>query len=139
MRTFLMLLPIGLLVGCAEDRTEDLSTTTNDDRENVRVQASAEPDNTGVNRRDRNDAAKTPFDQNENQADIDVTANIRSRVVDRKLSINAHNVKIITQNGKVTLRGPVSTTEEKSVVEGIAADVAGANNVTSELELTSNR
>ena len=63
-------------------------------------------DNTEVNVRDRSEAAKTPIDQNENQKDIDITANIRKRVVDTKMSVNAQNVKIITQDGKVTLRGP---------------------------------
>ena len=76
--------------------------------------AAAKRDNTEVNVRDRTEAAKTPIDQNENQKDIDITANIRKRVVDTKMSVNAQNVKIITQDGKVTLRGPVKSEEEKS-------------------------
>ena len=92
-------------------------------------------DNTGVNDRDRSGAAKTPIDQNENQKDIDVTAAIRKRVVDTKLSVNAQNVKIMTQNGKVTLRGPVKSAEEKKQLEEIAHEVAGAGNVDSQLEI----
>jgi hyperosmotically inducible periplasmic protein len=93
------------------------------------------PDNTGVNTRDRDETAKTPIDQNENRADLDVTANIRKRVVDTKMSVNAQNVKIITQSGKVTLRGPVKTAEEKKQIEEFAHAVAGAGNVDSQLEV----
>ena len=95
----------------------------------------AAKDNTGINERDRSAAAKTPIDQNENQKDIDLTANIRKRVVDTKLSVNAQNVKIITQDGKVTLRGPVSSAEEKKQIEQIAGGVAGVGNVDSQLEI----
>ena len=92
-------------------------------------------DNTGVNVRDRNSDAKTPIDQNENETDVDITASIRSRVVDTKMSVNAQNVKIITQDGKVTLRGPVKSAEEKKQIEDIARSVAGADNVDSQLEV----
>jgi osmotically-inducible protein OsmY len=97
--------------------------------------ATTPKDNTAVNERDQSDTNKTPIDQNENQKDIDVTANIRERVVATKLSVNAQNVKIITQDGKVTLRGPVKTAEEKQQIEQIATDVAGAGNVDSQLEV----
>src|SRR5262245_45283057 len=95
----------------------------------------ADRDNTALNVRDRSDAAKTPIDQNENQADVKLTAEIRKRVVDTKLSVNAQNVKIITQDGRVTLRGPVRSAEEKQQIEQIAGDIAGAGNVDSQLEI----
>jgi hyperosmotically inducible protein len=95
----------------------------------------SESTNTGVNERDRSETAKTPIDQNENQSDIDITANIRKRVVDTDLSLDAHNVKIITQDRKVTLRGPVKSEAEKKQIEDIARDVAGAENVDSQLEI----
>ncbi len=97
--------------------------------------SAAKRDNSGVNVRDRADAAKTPFDQNENKNDINITANIRKRVVDTKMSVNAQNVKIITQDGKVTLRGPVKSDDEKMQVDKIAQDVAGPANVTNQLEV----
>ena len=75
------------------------------------------------------------MDQNENKADIKITADIRKQVVDTKMSVNAHNIKIITQDGKVTLRGPVKTEEEKQMIEKIALAVAGANNVDNQLEV----
>lgn len=92
-------------------------------------------DNTAKNARDRDGDLKTPIDQNENQPDIDITAKIRQRVVDTKMSINAQNVKIITQDGKVTLRGPVKTEEEKTRIEEFAREVAGADKVASQLEV----
>jgi hyperosmotically inducible periplasmic protein len=94
--------------------------------------------NSGVNQRDRNADAKTPFDQKENQKDIDVTAGIRKRVVDTKMSVSAQNVKIITQDGRVTLRGPVKTADEKKRIEDIAHEVAGDSQVDSQLEIVDN-
>ncbi|WLD12670.1 BON domain-containing protein [Planctellipticum variicoloris] len=88
-----------------------------------------------MNVRDRDSSAKTSFDQNENQADINVTANIRKRLVDTKMSVNAQNVKIVTQNGKVTLRGPVETDDEKQRIEELATAVAGRGNVENQLEV----
>ena len=92
-------------------------------------------DNTEVNVRDRSDVAKTPIDQNENKTDINITANIRKRVVDTKMSVNAQNVKIITQDGNVTLRGPVKTEDEKMQIDKIAHEVAGPATVTNQLEV----
>ena len=91
--------------------------------------------NTGVNVRDRESTAKTPLDQNQNKSDITITADIRKRVVGTDMSTTAHNVKIITQDGKVTLRGPVKTAVEKKKIEEIAMDVAGANKVDSQHEV----
>lgn len=94
------------------------------------------PDNTSVNKRDQDDAKKTPIDQDENQADVKTTADIRNTIVNTEgMSVNARNVKIITSKGKVTLRGPVASEEEKQKVEKFAKDVAGEGNVTSELEV----
>jgi hyperosmotically inducible periplasmic protein len=85
------------------------------------------PDNTKVNKRDRADTALTPMDQKNNQTDLDITQKIRQAVMgDSSLSFTAKNVKIITQNGKVTLRGPVNTAEERSAIEAAARKVAGA-------------
>jgi len=98
--------------------------------------ASVEPDNTAVNKRDRDNGAKTPIDQNENQRDVNITAEIRKGVLGQKdMSINARNVKIITADGKVTLRGPVNSEGEKKVIEDIAKNLAGKYNVTNEIEV----
>ncbi len=93
------------------------------------------PDNTKVNKRDRSDAALTPMDQSNNQADLDITQKIRKAVMaDSSLSFTAKNVKIITQNGKVTLRGPVNNAEERNAIEAAARKVAGAQ-VDNQLEV----
>jgi len=131
--TPLMVLVVLTAAGCNDARrttpTATEERTAGVERENV------DRDNTAVNARDRAANAKTPIDQNENRKDIDITANIRKQVVDTKMSVNAQNVKIITQDGKVTLRGPVKTADEKKQIEDIAHDVAGADSVDSQLEV----
>ena len=64
-----------------------------------------------------------------------ITADIRKQVVETKMSVDAQNIKIITQDGKVTLRGPVKTEEEKQMIQKIDLDLAGANNVDNQLEV----
>jgi hyperosmotically inducible periplasmic protein len=95
----------------------------------------SDADNTAVNARDRDGAAPTPFDQGQGQDDINTTATIRKRVIESATSINGQNIKIITNSGKVTLRGPVESDEEKAAIERVASDVAGPDNVTSMLEV----
>lgn len=123
-------------LGCDASRPANNSPSAPTTSQKPRPAEPADRTNTGVNVRDRDSTAKTPIDQNENQPDIDRTAAIRKRIVDRKLSVEATNVKVITQEGKVTLRGPVPTVEEKDTIEQIATDVAGAENVDSQLEVS---
>ena len=92
-------------------------------------------DNTGKNTRDRNDQTQTPTDQSNSPADIKISAAIRKMVVsDDSLSMTAKNVKIITVDGAVTLRGPVETQKEKAAIESHAKH-AGAKKITNELEI----
>lgn len=138
----------GLAIGCNESSstpksaksTTEQPTTVTASRPIATPHSAATTEpvdraNTGVNVRDRDSTAKTPLDQNENKADISITADIRKKVVDTKMSVNAQNVKIITQDGKVTLRGPVKTASEKQKIEEIAVAVAGAENVDNQLEI----
>jgi osmotically-inducible protein OsmY len=93
-------------------------------------------DNTGRNMRDRDDRAVTPTDQSESPADRKVTQKIRSAVVeDESLSTSAHNVKIITVDGVVTLRGPVKSERERNVIAAKAKSVAGVKQVQNKLEI----
>ena len=87
-------------------------------------------DNTKMNK-----AGKPTADQSTNsEPDRAIVQNIRKAVVaDKSLSTYAHNVKIIAQNGKVTLRGPVHSQAEKESIEQKATDVAGAGNVSNEI------
>ena len=128
----LIVLVIVGTAGCNDART---TQSAKEERTAVVDRETVDRDNTAVNERDRAADVKTPIDQNENQKDINITADIRKRVVDTKMSVNAQNVKIITQDGKVTLRGPVKTADEKQQIEDIAHDVAGTDNVDSQLEV----
>lgn len=92
-------------------------------------------DNTKVNDRDRPGGALTPMDQGGGN-DRDITAAIRRSVVgDKALSFNAKNVKIITVGGKVTLRGPVKSDDEKAAIESKAKSTAGVSSVDNQLEV----
>jgi len=102
--------------------------------------AATDADNTARNQRDRDASTQTSGDQAENPADREITANIRRAVVaDDSLSTNAHNVKIITSNGRVTLRGPVKSAQEKAAIEAKAKQVAGVTSVDNQLEVEANR
>jgi len=93
-------------------------------------------DNTGVNERDRNAATKTPFDQAENGPDIKITAEIRRAVVSGEgPSTNAENIKIMTEAGVVTLRGPVASEAEKAAIEAAALTVVGVARVDNQLDV----
>lgn len=95
---------------------------------------SPDADNTKTNERDRSKAEPTADQGKNNAADLDIMQKIRKSLVgDKSLSSDAHNVKIIAQGGKVTLKGPVRSEEEKAAVEQKATAVAGQGNVTSEL------
>ncbi|MCC6678435.1 MAG: BON domain-containing protein [Phycisphaerales bacterium] len=95
------------------------------------------PDNTDRNKRDRDTDAKTPPDQSEASADVKITAAIRRAIMDDKsMSVNAQNVKIMTErSGVVTLRGPVDTQAEKDAIEAKAKAVAGVTRVDNQLEV----
>lgn len=145
------LLPLCLLamVGCGQksDSTEarsqqdTQSLPSADSNANGTVatnsgQTTTPPDNTGVNERDRNDANLTAGDQAENPADRKLAQDIRKAIVDDKtLSVYAHNVKIIAKDGKVTLRGPVRSEQERTTIVGKAEQIAGQNMVDNQLEV----
>ena len=98
--------------------------------------ASPAPDNTKVNERDQSKNQPTADQQKETRSDRDITQQIRQSIVkDKSLSTYAHNVKIITQHGQVTLKGPVRSEDEKRAIEAKATEVAGESNVTSELNI----
>jgi hyperosmotically inducible periplasmic protein len=96
------------------------------------------PDNTGRNVRDRSSAARTSGDQSERKADRTLTQRIRQAVVkDKSLSTTAHNIKIITANGVVTLRGPVNSEQERDKIVAKAQQIAGDKQVENHLEVAS--
>jgi osmotically-inducible protein OsmY len=96
----------------------------------------APPDNTKVNKRDQDPSRPTAGQQKENRPDVETTRQIRRSITqDKDLSTYARNIKIITQNGNVTLRGPVRSEEEKKAIEAKANEVAGAGHVKSEIQI----
>src|SRR5947209_6367876 len=75
------------------------------------------PNNTAVNVRDRDARAMTAGEQSNDKMDLELTRSIRRALEkDSSLSMKAHNIKIISENGNVTLRGPVETRHEKVVI-----------------------
>lgn len=93
-------------------------------------------DNTARNQRDRSGETKTSGDQSESPEDIKITAAIRRAVVgDGSLSMTAKNVKIITANKVVTLRGPVNTAAEKATIAKLAQKNAGQAKIENQLEV----
>lgn len=99
-------------------------------------QAAPAADNTKMNQRDRSMDKPTAEQQKENRSDRELTKEIRQSIMkDKSLSTYAHNVKIIAQNGQVTLKGPVRSEDEKRAIEAKAAEVAGQDKVSSELNI----
>jgi hyperosmotically inducible protein len=97
----------------------------------------AKPDNTKVNKRDTNSGEATADNQKMNADDTKLTAKIRRAVMaDKSLSTYGHNIKIIAQNGKVTLKGPVRSDEESKSIMAKASEIAGGpDNVLNQLEV----
>src|SRR4029077_16877463 len=125
----LFLLPAVLVIGCSRDR---------DARQGPQSSAAVEPASCGANVRDRNEGTKTAGDQSENEADRTITQSIRKAITaDDSLSANAKKRKIITNDGTVTLRGPVKSEKEKADIEAKAKQVAGVKSVDNQLEIAS--
>jgi hyperosmotically inducible protein len=92
------------------------------------------PDNTKMNQGDSNPSQPTADRQKDNQSDRDITQQIRKSIMkDKTLSTYAHNVKIISQDGMVTLKGPVRSDEEKQTIEQNALNIVGKEKVINEL------
>jgi hyperosmotically inducible periplasmic protein len=111
--------------GCDRSKTEER-----------RNEEPAAADNTKRNERDDKAGALTPGDQGESESDRTITQKVRQGVVGHdELSTNATNVKIITRDSVVTLRGPVDSQKEKTAVETIARQVEGVKRVENQLEI----
>lgn len=121
--------------GCQRTNEQDLSR----EGEAKPTVEALRPDNTKVNERDRDGDSVTPGDQAENESDRTITQRVRQAVVDKDgLSMNAKNVKIVTDNGVVTLRGPVESSSEKADIASIAQRTDGVTRVDNQLEIAAN-
>ena len=95
------------------------------------------PDNTAKNERDRSGETQTSGDQSNSSADLKTTQAIRQAIMkDSELSATAKNIKVITANGHVTLRGPVKTAQEKAKIDRLAKSAAGGAQIEDQLEIT---
>jgi osmotically-inducible protein OsmY len=94
------------------------------------------PDNTATNERDRSGETQTSGDQSNSSADLKITQAIRQALMkDGELSSTAKNIKIITANGQVTLRGPVKTAQEKSKIDQLARSAASGAKIENQLDV----
>ena len=94
------------------------------------------PDNTAINERDRSRETQTSGDQSNSSADLKITQAIRQALVkDSELSTTAKNIKVITENGQVTLRGPVKNVQEKARVDQLAKSAAGGAHIVDQLDV----
>ena len=118
-RTLLILIcfsTVGLTAMAADDKTK--------------------PDNTAINERDRSRETQTSGDQSNSSADLKITQAIRRGLMkDSGLSATAKNIKIITNNGQVTLRGPVKNAQEKAKIAQLARSVAGGGKIDDQLDV----
>jgi len=122
----LILFAASLAFGCSKDRTES---------NRVSQSTAVEPDNSGRNVRDRNNATQTAGDQSENEADRTITQSLRKAITDDdSISTNGKNVKVVTIDGTVTLRGPVKSEKEKADIGAKAKQIAGVKKVDNQLE-----
>jgi hyperosmotically inducible protein len=93
-------------------------------------------DNTATNERDRSGETKTSGDQSNSSADLKITQAIRQALMkDSELSTTAKNIKIITDNGQVTLRGPVKNAQEKAKIDQLAKSAAGGAKIDDQLDV----
>ena len=93
-------------------------------------------DNSARNQRDRSGETQTSGDQSNNSPDIKTTAAIRRAIMhDDSLSMMAKNVKIVAENGEVTLRGPVKSTAEKAKIAHLAQNAAQGAKIDNQLEV----
>ena len=94
------------------------------------------PDNTATNERDRSGETQTSGDQSNSSADLKITQAIRQALMkDGELSMTAKNIKIITDNGQVTLRGPVKNAQEKAKIDQLARSAAGGAKIVDQLDV----
>lgn len=149
MRTSIKLLGLTLVLGSATAMAVDgvtgnmssasSSSVSSSASSVMKMAATKEADNTGVNARDKSGDTLTPQKQLNSESDLKVLAAVRSAIVDDdNLSMSAHNVKVMVTNGAVTLRGPVKNANEKTRIEQLARKVAGVVSVDNRLDIDVN-
>jgi len=130
-------LPLLLVIAGCQQKASTPADSVNARGTNA---AMADADNTARNVRDGGNKTLTPADQGNSPADLELSQKIRKALVIRPTdySVAAKNIKVITVNGKVTLRGPVQSETERTAVAALARSVAGEANVDDQLEVKAN-
>lgn len=93
------------------------------------------PDNSANNERDMDGKTMTPTDQGNSEGDLKLTKDIRSAVVASDLSFNSKNIKIISKDGQVVLRGVVPSADEHQAILKLAKDAGGSAKIVDQLEV----
>lgn len=96
---------------------------------------SGDASNTGINKRDRDDKTLTPMDQMNNPSDLKITQEIRQVLMKDEFSMDAKNIKVITRNGTVTLRGPVKTAAELERISTLVKAMPGIKSIDNQLQV----
>lgn len=91
--------------------------------------------NTGINKRGRDDNTLTPMDQMNNPSDLKITQEIRQALMKGEFSMDAKNIKVITRNGAVTLRGPVKTVAEREKISALVKAMPGIKSIDNQLQV----
>jgi len=91
--------------------------------------------NTGINKRDRDDQTLTPMDQMNNPSALKITQEIRQALMKGEFSMDAKNIKVITRNGTVTLRGPVETAAELEKIDALVKAMPGIKSIDNQLQV----
>lgn len=91
--------------------------------------------NTGINKRDRGDKTLTPMDQMNNPSDLKITQEIRQALMKDEFSMDAKNIKVISRNGTVTLRGPVKTAAELEQINVLVKAMPGVKSIDNQLQV----
>ena len=125
-----------VLAGAAATDQKPADAKSSEPAPIARADTARPPDNTGVNARDKSHDTTLPTDQSNAKSDLELAAAIRKAIVDDKsLSVIAQNVKVVTQGGTVTLRGPVQTADEKTRIGQLARNTAGVKSVDNQLDI----
>lgn len=95
----------------------------------------ADASNSGINKRDRDDKTLTPMDQKNNESDLKITQEIRQALMKGEFSMDAKNIKVITRNGAVTLRGPVKTAAELEKISVQVKAMPGIKSIDNQLQV----
>ena len=133
----LLLSALLLVAACNSGKTSDQAADTGSSRQSASNTKQTGPDKTSVNASPRGKIVTAKNQATGSKADVKTTRRIkRALVADRSLSTYGKNVKEVTVNGKVTLKGPVKSDREKIVIAEKAQRIAGAGKVDNELNVS---